>query len=139
GIRLDPVDGRWSAGLPDSDVRADDPTDVLEITGIEPGLYRLRASYGWLIKRVTLNGADYTHRPLDIERQSSLAGVEVAVTNAAAAISGRVTTGVNQPASGVVVLFPAAADQWDAGGLMSPDVRKVGHPLRRALRHRRPS
>jgi hypothetical protein len=74
---------------------------------------------GWTIKSVSLAGDDITDVPLDMTGRSSLADVQIVLTDKLTTISGQVTDGGGQPLKDYVVVIqpaepkePIVASRW---------------------------
>jgi hypothetical protein len=122
---LDPVASTPEAGSPSASIEHPQNREgEFSMSGIMPGRFRLRADNGWLIKSVTWDGTDYSHRPFDADESSSFDGVDVVVTNAGAALTGRARSESSAaPLDGVVVMFPQDETAWEIVGWRSPAVR----------------
>ena len=69
---------------------------------------------GWVLKSVSVNGADVTDTGITVKPNEPVGGIEVVVTSKTTEVSGGVTAG-NQPASDyTVVIFAEDAEKWTA-------------------------
>jgi hypothetical protein len=117
----------WN-GFATADVRAD---GQFQMTGLH-GPRRLRVERvpaGWALKEILISGNDATDRAIAFGPQnSSLAGVEVVLTDRVSGVGGTVTDSNGKPVDGAfVVAFAADRDRWYPASrffstaLMGPD------------------
>jgi hypothetical protein len=122
-ILVEPADGTSSLGMQQSTTRPSvDADDTFTIDGLMPGEYVMRAvglTPRQAIASITVDGADYTTRPLDASIGQDIDGVVVTFTDRIASISGSVQT---NPGSRLltVIAFPSAREQWTRYGLSAP-------------------
>ena len=108
------------AGRNPNQLRMIDTTDgKFKDTAINPGEYFIRkrgTANAWLIKSVTVAGADKTFRPVDFN--GGVDDVVVTLTSRTSAISGSV-----KERDAVVIAFPADPAQWTGYGFNPPNIR----------------
>jgi hypothetical protein len=108
-------------GLPFGQTSAMDSRHPFVITGLLPGRYFLRIWNGPTIKSISINGTDYTHRPIEVTNGESMVDVALTLTDEPATIRGTVTNPNGTPASNVsVVCYPIDSQEWSNFGL-NPD------------------
>lgn len=133
GFSLDPASGDPELGAPTAQVgggfggrgggpgQAAVPDNSFRFDGLRGGAYFLRnRGKDWIIKSISWNGEDYTHRPFDSSATSSFTGVKVTMTNRVSSISGTV-----KETGAAVILFPANRDHWSNFGFNPPLIRSV--------------
>lgn len=130
GLVLDPASGDPEFGAPSTQLSSgrggaapsDASASAFHFDGLHGGAYFLRSPRGkdWIIKSVTWNGEDYTHRPFDSSATANFAGVKVTLTNRIAAITGSV-----KEIGAAVILFPANPDEWSNFGFNPPSIKSV--------------
>ena len=80
------------------------------------GVHAFRVSNlprGWVLKRVTYNGADVTDTGLDFKPGSDIEGIEIELTSKTTTITGSVAGTNGAPLKDyTVVLFPEDQDKW---------------------------
>ncbi|CAN5845978.1 hypothetical protein BH24ACI5_BH24ACI5_23020 [soil metagenome] len=94
-----------------SSVTADGTFELRGLAG--PRIFRVaNVPAGWVLKAVTLNGADITDTGVDIKSGEAISGLEVVLTSRTTEVNGGVKAG-NDPASDyTVVLFSDDPDKW---------------------------
>jgi hypothetical protein len=90
------------------------------IDGLQPGLYTLRFASlgnGGRLKSITMDGKDYTNRPIDASGGGDLTGIVVTVTDKAVKLGGSVRDTQGRLADhGAVIAFPVEPEQWSGYG-----------------------
>lgn len=94
-----------------SSVTADGTFELRGLAG--PRIFRVaNVPAGWVLKAVTLNGADITDTGVDIKSGEAISGLEVVLTSRTTEVNGGVKVG-NDPATDyTVVLFSDDPDKW---------------------------
>ena len=118
-LRAEPANGDPRLGLPRQSGPPVDRSDDIEIPGLQPGRYLLRANLSapWILKSVLVNGKDVTDTAIDTTGEQDLSAV-VTITNAGATVSGLVVDAQGQIAAGAaIVLFPADPARWSDFGI----------------------
>ena len=94
-----------------SSVTADGTFELRGLAG--PRIFRVaNVPAGWVLKAVTLNGADITDTGVDIKSGEAISGLEVVLTSRTTEVNGGVKAG-NDPATDyTVVLFSDDPDKW---------------------------
>lgn len=106
--------GLLSGPLPPPAAVRDDLTFDFKATP-GPSIVRLAPTPGWMIKSVSLNGADVTDGLTF--RSDDVSGLEVELTNRVPDLSGQVTNGNGDAVLDYyVVVFPQDQDLWNAPG-----------------------
>jgi hypothetical protein len=126
-LRAEPANGDPRLGLPRQAGPPVDRSDDIEIPGLQPGRYLLRANLSppWVLKSVVMNGKDVTDTPVDATGEQDLSAV-VTITNAGATISGLVVDAQGQIAAGAaVVLFPADPARWSDFGITAFRIKSM--------------
>ncbi len=123
-------DGDVGAGMPSGEPNTSDSTRPFTIGGLLPYRYLIRvaAPRGWVVKAITLNGADYTYDPFDFRSLREVSGLVVTLTDKAASLSGtlryrEVRVAGTQRRPGCVVAFPVERSQWSGFGFFSTRIR----------------
>jgi len=80
-----------------------------------PSIVRLASPPGWMIKSVSLNGADVSDGLTF--KSEDVSGLEVELTNKVPDVSGLVTNGKGEPVSNYfAIAFPQDQERWNAPG-----------------------
>ncbi len=104
-LYADPADGNAELGLPAGTYNI--KTHEFEVTGLRPGLYRLRIGGAPNAKSITWNGRDLTYEPFDASQGHDFDGVVVTVTDKTATIEGSVRDeSGNRVRTAAVLAFP---------------------------------
>lgn len=124
-VWAEPTDGNAALGMPTTDGRrpAGDPFTV---EGLLPGRYTLRVVFqgSWLVKSITWNGEDYTYRGFDASGGRDFDGVLITLTDNEPRITGTLTRGTAEPASGAVAMaFPVDRELWSNYGITPRHIR----------------
>jgi hypothetical protein len=93
---------------------ADDWT--FSVSGVV-GAARLRVNIpdGWAVKALQQAGRDIADLPLDLKSGEEIAGLELVLTDRAAALTGQLVDAKGASADGTVLLFPADSSKWYEG------------------------
>lgn len=127
-LQAEPADGDISRGIPEGRTQRDDPTHAFEIRGLAPGPYLITSAGGaaYLVKSVTWNGRDHTHRPFDASSNSALDDVQVVVTNLRGTLTGTVRdSGGSAVGNAVVAVFPRDRSLWANYGLSPNHIQSI--------------
>jgi len=91
------------------------PAGSFELNGLS-GIRRLEVvdiPKGWAFKELRLNGVDITDRPLAMNGQPIVSGLEVVLTDRVSVLSGTVRDDRNRPVpSSSIVVFSTDRDRW---------------------------
>lgn len=126
--RAEPANGRPETGLARQGQPPQDPDDFL-LEGLTPGQYVLRFNQppGTLVKSIVLEGADFTHRPLNLSDGQNATNVQVTFTDNLPILTGSIRGADATLKTAIVIAFPVEPDQWSNYGL-TPDRIKTSRP-----------
>lgn len=120
----DPADGDASLGMPNGRYSLD--TQEFSIEGLRAGAYRIRLMGAPVIKSMTWNGRDYTHRAFDAADGRDFDGVVMTITDQVATIRGEVRDERgNSLDAAAVIAFPTDRTQWTHYGFSPARIRSV--------------
>jgi hypothetical protein len=92
-------------------VNADGTFEVKAVVG--PVVLSIGTLTGdWTLKTVELNGRDLADDPIDVRHGVTLSGVRVVLTNRPTHVRGGLLDEKQQPAEGIVVIFPEDTSRW---------------------------
>ena len=97
-------------GPPNSVTREDWTFEVVNMSGLR----QVRASTspaGWLLKKVTLNGADITDQPIDFSK-GDVDGIEITLSSRGPVLNGSVTDAGTPSVNCTVVVYANDATKW---------------------------
>jgi hypothetical protein len=97
--------GTWSDAESDEDKRR------MVVTGVEPGIYSvdLRANPGWYVESARYGVVDLLTEDLTVPEGGTTEGIEIALKNDGASVSGNVHAKGTAPESGRVLMVPSHA------------------------------
>jgi hypothetical protein len=128
----EPADANPRLGMPRSLRPGEgDPDDLVLIPGMMAGEYVLRSPMGgarFTIKSITVDGADYSHRPLDASALGPRSEVIITMTDKLITLRGSVRDSRGPVTDAAVLVFPVERDQWKRYGLTPARLR--GLPLK---------
>jgi hypothetical protein len=126
--RAEPANGTPETGLARQGQPPQDPDDFL-LEGLTPGQYVLRFNQpaGTLVRSIVFDGADYTHRPLNLTDGRDVTNVQVTFTDNLPTLTGSIRGDDAALKTSVVIAFPVEPDQWSNYGL-TPDRIKTSRP-----------
>jgi hypothetical protein len=118
-VRAEPADGNPATGVAQMTQGLESPMDF-EVAGLAPGRYVLRFTRqapSTVVKKITLNGEDFTTRPIDLGDGRDVSGLQVTFTELSPTLNGTIRTGANgSDAKDVkdssVIAFPVDPEQW---------------------------
>ena len=120
-IELEPASGNPSLGIPRSTRPEDgDPQDFFIIEGLKPGEYVFRITLGasrFTVKSITIDGVDYTTKPIDASLLTSRSEAQVTLTDRLTTVRGSVRDSRGPVIDAAVLVFPADRNQWKGYGL----------------------
>jgi hypothetical protein len=125
-LYAEPAYGDVSLGIPTTRIQGTPPEATFTLEGLQPGQYVLRY-FGGPIKSITVDGKDFTTKPLDATGGRDLTGVVVTIPATFPKLSGTVKDGRGQPAkSGSVIIFPVDHEQWSGYGFSPARLLSTG-------------
>lgn len=92
------------------------PDSTFEIRGLS-GTRLIRPTglpAGWVLKSVTVDGADVTDTGIAIKPNQPVAGIEVTLTSKSTSVTGGVTAGSEPATDYTIVIFAEDAEKWTA-------------------------
>jgi hypothetical protein len=123
-VIAEPADGSPEFGTPRGAV--DSTTSRFEVTGLQPGLYRLRVWGVGFIKSIVWEGRDLTDEAFDASARHDFDDVVVTVTDKPATIQGSAQDDRGNRASNAVVLaFSTDRRHWTRYGFSPTRLRSV--------------
>jgi hypothetical protein len=116
-VYLEPADGNAALGMLNGRATVVGGETTFSVDGLQPGLYTMRFLAAGRIRSITVDGQDFTNRPLDASSGRDITGIVVTFTDKTARFTGYVRDAQNQLATqGNVIIFPAERAQWTAYG-----------------------
>jgi hypothetical protein len=126
-IELEPAAGNPGLGIPRSDRPEDgDPQDNFTIAGLKPGEYVLRMAQGaskFTVKSITIDGVDYTTKPIDSSILGPKTEAVVTLTDKLTSVRGSVHDSRGPVTNAAVLVFPAERNMWKGYGLRPARLR----------------
>jgi hypothetical protein len=120
-IELEPATGNPGLGIPRSDRPEDgEPQDFFIVEGLKPGEYVLRMGLGasrFTVKSITIDGVDYTTKPIDASILGPRTEAVVTLTDKLTSVRGSVHDSRGPVTHAAVLLFPAERHLWSRYGL----------------------
>lgn len=114
-VRADPADGSPSSGQGRSFSGANDDPLAFDMPALTPGRYVLWFGGGLsnlVLESITIDGEDFTRRPIDVSDGHDVTNVRAVLTNRTPTLSG-VARGSDTPAKSLsVIVFPVEPDEW---------------------------
>ena len=126
--RAEPANGSPDTGLARQSQPPQDPDDFL-LEGLTPGQYVLRFNQpaGTLVKSVVFDGADFTHRPLNLADGHDATNVQVTFTDNLPTLTGSIHGADAVLKTAIVIAFPVEPDQW-SNYRLTPNRIKTSRP-----------
>jgi hypothetical protein len=120
-IELEPAAGNPSLGIPRSERPEDgEPQDYFVVGGLKPGEYVLRMGLGaakFTVKSITIDGVDYTTKPIDSSILGPKTEAIVTLTDKLTSVRGVVHDSRGPVMNAAVLIFPAERSMWKGYGL----------------------
>lgn len=122
-VFAEPADGSPEFGLPRGSL---DATNRFEVTGLQPGQYRLRFWGVGLVKSIVWDGRDFTDEPFDASERRDFNDVVVTVTDQPATIQGSAQDERgNRVSTAVVLAFSTDRRHWSRYGFSPPRLQSA--------------
>ena len=120
-IELEPAAGNPGLGIPRSERPEDgEPQDYFVVAGLKPGEYVLHLGLGaskFTVKSITIDGVDYTTKPIDASLLGSKTEAVVTLTDKLTSVRGLVHDSRGPVTNAAVLVFPAERSMWRGYGL----------------------
>jgi hypothetical protein len=136
-LYAEPANADASLGVLRSDNNADAGVpDAFVMDGLRSGEYVLRMNQGigYMIKSITIGGADVTFKPIDTSAQRNIADVVVTFTDQISTLTGFVQGDPAALSNAAVIAFPVDRERWARYGFTPVLIQAV--PMEAATGYR---
>jgi hypothetical protein len=129
-VVAEPADGSPSLGMPRTAVSPESTLrDTFRIEGLKGGDYVLRVPAAferlYVIKSITIGGADYTNRPIDPAAIHGRGDIVMTLTDKVITVTGVVRDEQGVTGDAAVIAFPFERDQWTRYGFTPIRIKGV--------------